>query len=575
MATGKAFMVYPSSGREVREAILATIGKVKQLQPSLKLHPWEANDTPGRCLVDPTLEEISNAAFVVADISRLNFNVVYEVGFSIGKQKRVILLRNRAIKRDERLARETGIFDTIGYHDYANSDELAKYLIELRDLSPLPLKPTAPNRQAPIYLIMPREKTEAEIRLISRIKKEARLFFRSFDPEENVRMSVRDAIDNITASLGVVLPLISSNRNDNEIHNLRCSFIAGLSHALERETLILQAGDEPIPLDYRDAVSIYSAPHTIDRYIAQFAPRITEKLQQVDQQEFAELQTPITKLFIGASAAENEFLELFRYYVQTDEFRRVQRGEVQVIAGRKGSGKSALFFEVRNRIRGDKQNVVLDLNPEGFQLRKLKTLVLDELEVGTREHTITAFWEYLLLLELCQKLLEKDRVRHLHDHTLRVPYQRLEATYRNDPFITEGDFAERLLRLTEAIEERFAQLKSRISKGEVLPREKVTELIYKHDLASVRRSVIDYLELKGKVWVLFDNVDKGWTARGIDASDLMNVKCLLDAFTKLRNDFDRYNIVFHGVMFIRNDVYELLVESMPDRGKRKSNTRLD
>jgi hypothetical protein len=120
-------------------------------------------------------------------------------------------------------------------------------------------------------------------------------------------MSVRDAIDNVSASLGVILPLISSNRNDSEIHNLRCSFIAGLSHALERETLILQAGDEPIPLDFRDAVSIYSAPHTIDRYIAEFASRITEKLQLADQQEFAELQSPITKLFIGASRPKTSF----------------------------------------------------------------------------------------------------------------------------------------------------------------------------------------------------------------------------------------------------------------------------
>lgn len=442
-----------------------------------------------------------------------------------------------------------------------------QYLVELQDLTPLPLRQTAPNRQAPVYLVTPREKTEAEIRLISRVKKEARLFFRSFDPQEHVRMSVRDAIDNVSASLGVILPLISSNRNDSEIHNLRCSFIAGLSHALERETLILQAGDEPIPLDYRDAVSIYSAPETIDRYIAKFAPRITERLQEADQQEFAELQTPITKLFIGASAAENEFLDLSKYYVTTDEFRRVQRGEVQVIAGRKGSGKSALFFEVRNKIRSDRQNVVLDLNPEGFQLRKLKALVLDELEEGTREHTITAFWEYLLLLELCQKLLEKDRVRHLHDHTLRERYQKLEETYRNDPFITEGDFAERLLRLTDAIQERFGQLKMRIAEGEVLSREKVTELIYKHDLAAVRASVVEYLELKNQVWVLFDNIDKGWTAHGVDASDLMNVKCLLDAFTKLRNDLARYSIVFHGIAFIRNDIFELMVESMPDRGK--------
>jgi hypothetical protein len=307
----------------------------------------------------------------------------------------MVLIKNRNLKGNDRLTRETGIFDTIGYQPYSNSEDLAKFLSELHDFVPLPLKQALPNKNAPVYLIAPREKTESEIRLFSRVKKEARLFFRSFDPQEHGRLSVRDAIDNVSASLGVILPLISSNRIDSEVHNFRCAFIAGLSHALGCETLILQAGEDPVPLDLRDAVSIYSSPESIDRHIAAFAPRITERLQEADQQEFAELQTPITTLFLGASAAENEFLDLSRYYIQTDEFQRVIRGELQVIVGRKGSGKSALFFQVRNKLRSNKQNVVLDLNPEGFQLRKLKVLVLDHLKEGTREHTVTAFWEYL------------------------------------------------------------------------------------------------------------------------------------------------------------------------------------
>ena len=78
---------------------------------------------------------------------------------------------------------------------------------------------------------------------------------------------------------------------------------------------------------------------------------------------------------------------------------------------------------------------------------------------------------------------------------------------------------------------------------------------------------MDYLSVKGDVWVLFDNIDKGWTAHGVDESDLLNLKCLLEAFTKLRNDLQRRAIEFHAVAFIRNDADQLLVESMPDRGK--------
>jgi hypothetical protein len=38
----------------------------------------------------------------------------------------------------------------------------------------------------------------------------------------------------------------------------------------------------------------------------------------------------VIKLFLGASAAENEFLDLTEYYIQTDEYQRVLRGEVLV-----------------------------------------------------------------------------------------------------------------------------------------------------------------------------------------------------------------------------------------------------
>ena len=243
------------------------------------------------------------------------------------------------------------------------------------------------------------------------------------------------------------------------------------------------------------------------------------------------------------------------------------RGEVQVVAGRKGSGKSALFFQVRERLEGNRQSVVIGLNPEGYQLRKFKTIgTRASWRKDARAH-FDGFLGWTLLLELCQKLLEDDRTKHLHDHRIRDVYQALEDTYRNDPFVFEGDFAERLLRLTEAIADRFVEFKARGGEQGFLERKSVTELVYKHDLGKLRARLIEYLSHKEEVWVLFDNLDKGWSARGVDASDLLSIRCLLDAFSKLRNDLERGSVSFHGVLFVRNDVYELMIESLPDRGK--------
>ena len=124
---------------------------------------------------------------------------------------------------------------------------------------------------------------------------------------------------------------------------------------------------------------------------------------------------------------------------------------------------------------------------------EVATFRVSYLEEGTREHTITAFWEYLLLLEVCHKVLENDRLRHLHDHTLREQYQALESIYRNDPYIAEGDFAERLLSITNAIEETFYSCKNRGGDSFFLNRERVTELLYKHDLPTLRCHVVEYL----------------------------------------------------------------------------------
>jgi hypothetical protein len=54
--------------------------------------------------------------------------------------------------------------------------------------------------------------------------------------------------------------------------------------------------------------------------------------------------------------------------------------------------------------------------------------------------------------------------------------------------------------------------------------------------------------------------------------DLLNLRCLLEAFSKLKRELRRRQLKFQGIAFIRNDVYELLVESMPDRGKISKGT---
>lgn len=560
------FVAYPSKPREVGEAIRAAHGRLKDKHGHHGLSIWEENDVAGRCLVDPILSKIALGNILIADITRLNFNVLYEVGFAIGKKKRVFLIKNNTLTSDEHLIQEVGIFDTLGYQEYQNSQQLIDKILKIDDLIPLKFDEQDINTKQPVYVVTPQQKTNLEVRLISRIKK-AKLQFRTFDPEEQTRLSAREAIENVARSHGVIIPLRSKSHVGADIHNFRAAFVAGLAHGMEKLLLLLQCKNDPIPLDYRDSVSSYTFPEDIDNYIGEFASDVTERLQSTVSPIVSEPKTFLAKLNLGASSAENEMRDLGNYYLETDEYQRTLRGEVQIVAGRKGAGKTALFVQVRDKHRQNKQLIVLDLKPEGFQLVKFKELVLDLLEEGTKEHTLTAFWEYLLLLETCQKILDKDKTNHQRDQKLYRQYRTLADTYQKDDFVAEGDFAERMTKLIHRISEDFQSALAGDQKGRRLSSAELTELLYKHDVAKLRQHVGEYLKHKAGLWIFFDNLDKGWPSHGLGSDDLVILRCLIDSLTKIERWVRREGVESHGVIFIRNDVYELLIENTPDRGK--------
>jgi nucleoside 2-deoxyribosyltransferase/predicted ATPase len=559
------FAAYPSRTPSIGAAIRPAIHAIQSDPTAPSIESWEESDIAGRFIVTPILSRIDEGDLLVADITSLNFNVVFEIGYAIGRRKRVYLIRNEAIVGSDELIRQIGIFDTLGYQKYANSEQLSGILRNITDAEPLPLHETI-NTGAPVFLVLPRIKADVEVRLISRVKK-ARLMFRTFDPEEQGRMAAGEAIENVAQSYGVIIPLLANHRVDAEIHNFRAAFVAGLALALDRELLVLQDGEDPVPLDYRDLVSSYRSLEQIHDYVADFSSAIGARFQQSATPVVSEPKTFLERLNLGASAAENELQDLGHYYLQTDEYRRALRGEARVITGRKGAGKTALFSQLRDRLRGDRSRIVLDLKPEGFQLLKFKERLLDYLEEGTKEHTITAFWEYLLFLEICHKILEKDKQVHMRDDRLFPLYRQLADTYATDAFIAEGDFSERMIKLTERIADDFQMAHPKSADVKHLARGEITELLYRHDLAALRKLVVSYLEHKNGLWILFDNLDKGWPAHGISPEDVLTLRSLIEAMAKIERDLSRRSIECHGTVFIRNDVYELLVANTADRGK--------
>lgn len=560
------FYAYASFPAEIGQTIEQAVTAANS-NSEFNVQTWKALDIPGHFISEKIIEGIDACDFLIADISVLNFNVSYEVAYAIGRRKRVLLTKNKSIKDSSPTIREVGIFDTLGYREYQNSSELCSFIKEANKANPLNI-PGKINVKSPVYLLEGLHKTNWASRIVSRIKR-ARYLFRSFDPNEQPRLSANDAINQVSQSHGVVVPLLSSNAVGSEVHNMRGAFIAGLAEGMGKALCLLQHEEDPVPLDYRDFVNITYQLDDINEYIADFAGQVAEAFQQDHKLVTSSEDTFLQSIDLGSSSAENEMRTLENYYLKTDQFLKSLRGEANIVVGRKGSGKSAIFLQVRDRERNKKGNIVLDLKPDGYKLIKFKELILSFLEEGTFQHTIMAFWEYVLLLEICYKILEKDRELHKHNHALYEPYRALADLYHTDGYEIEGDFSERMGSLMEKISTEYRSKHG--SKTNVrLSASNLTEMLYCHDVKELAQQVIDYMSHKEVCWLLFDNIDKGWPTSGLEHEDLLIIRALIDATKKIERQFGKSNITVNTIVFLRNDVYELLVKETSDRGKEAS-----
>lgn len=250
--------------------------------------------------------------------------------------------------------------------------------------------------------------------------------------------------------------------------------------------------------------------------------------------------------------------------MKTSEFLKTERGEIEVVTGRKGSGKTAIFFMVRDSYRKQKNTLVTDLKPESHQLTFFRSELKKALELGAFDHTLAAFWYFVVLSEILISLKKDLDYQAVRKPELMTEVIEIEGELEKLGVQESGDFTTRLDRLGKYILE---EVKSRGQKGRAFTSDELTNIVFKGGIAKARALAINHSSEQGHLVLLFDNIDKGWTTDGVDELDVRMVRLLLEALERMKRDFGAARRDFFSVVFLRNDVYELLVNVTPDRGK--------
>ncbi len=562
-----ALCLYASEPRSIASTIETAVNTLRDACGDPKAwRLWKDLPIRGQMIFTEICKGMRSSSVVVADVTTLNFNLMFEIGFAIGLGLPVVPVRDATMMSDKKDFDGVGLLDTLGYLDFTNSSELAEKLREPFP-KPLPIPPRKTYTDSPIYVLKGPIETEGAVLLLSTLKK-SRLRFRAHDPQETRRLSLSAARKQVRGSTGVVANLLDPNREGSRPHNAMCALVCGMAMAEGKVVVMLQEGDVPQPIDYRDVVQAYDEPRQVIGLLEEPVREVVARLQEATGGHAKPPAGLLESLDLGDVAAENEITGLREYFVRTGQFRQALQGRARLVVGRKGTGKTAVFYEIRDAIGASRADLVLDMKPDGHQFTKLREAILDELPLGLQEHTVIAFWNYILLSELAHKVLTRE-LHYAQMDPLRLErYRELEDAYLAHRLASGDDLSQRLLRQVDRLVERFE------AKGEVKHRDDLTELIYEKDIADLDDAVSAYLSDKRSVSMLIDNIDKSWATRGTTTDEILIVRGLLEAGRKLQRQLERGGVDFRCLVFLRTDIWEHLQRSTPDRGK-DSAVRLD
>jgi hypothetical protein len=171
-STDDAFFLYPKEPELVSKTIEEAVRELRSSHSDLRLRSWTELLTSGQIIFCRVCQALRFAKVAVADVTTLNFNVLFEIGYAIGLGLPVVPIRDTTLLQDKKDFDELGILDTFGYVDFENSLVLRSNLPDaIRRARAVMVQNTALNQDQPLYVVKSPIASDGLIKLMSGVKK--------------------------------------------------------------------------------------------------------------------------------------------------------------------------------------------------------------------------------------------------------------------------------------------------------------------------------------------------------------------------------------------------------------------
>lgn len=562
-----AFFAYPSQPPSLPETIRSAIERINAAR-LVHIKSWEDGRIGGKFIISEICASIAAADLLLADLTGLNPNVLFEVGFAIAKSKRVWPILDTSVAGSE--FNDFRTLTSVGYASYTNARDIeAAYL---KDQPQADLKSSllesiiqSPNRSpsggGPVLLYLKSQHdTEASVQVSTRLESSyARVILD--DPRESPSQTLSWYGQQVSTAHSVVCHLTNPARHGARVRNARYALVAGMAFGMAKELLIICEGDFLAPLDYRDMTRTYTTAAAAVRHLSSWLSGVEKAWRDRAQAKPVDsatqrLATELKGLYLGEHIAENEGEALVDgYFVETKAYADAVAGTHTIFVGRKGTGKSANFLQLAAYLKADIRNVLSVIKPVAYELEGVLR-VLGELDRDKKTFVLEGLWKFLLYSEIAGALYAKIEAKVLQART-DIEQEFLKFCVTNKLTLS-GDFSSRLERCIGALESGPARHAAGIEEY----RHAIAETLHSEVIKELRRQLVQAMPRGARVAVIVDNLDKAWDRQSDLRALAEFLLGLLSAAAKIRQELKNElpSSVTSLAVFLRADIFDKVQE---------------
>ena len=360
------------------DSIKRAISDFNSHQKTISALTWEDLKKSGSYINKEILYHIKESIYFACDLTHLNHNVLFELGYAIALNKNIFIFLNEEIE-DAKDNYQNFFLKNIKYTSFKNSKDILSKL-QNKEFSNEHIKNAIPNdklnEENDIFYLENDSETQATIDLNEYISSlsncDKKLKVKLNDPYEVEYKTLSYYFLNLHKAKSVIFHMLPTNYDNAFFENGKNSFLAGIACGLGKQVLLIAPAKFKSPLDYADILITYtSSQDCIDRTNQWITTHCLKRnnyneILEVNKDNISNIN--ILKIALECTA-ENEKEDLSNYFIPTNAYEKAKENKSKLLLiGRKGAGKTAIYYKLIEDFSDNPKNYNINLKPDSLEL---------------------------------------------------------------------------------------------------------------------------------------------------------------------------------------------------------------